>query len=43
MGKPFGENLFEKSIQNQAMRLSPQSKITAEELSLLKAENIPNN
>lgn len=39
----FVRNLFEKSIQNQAMRLSPQSKITAEELSMLKAEDIPNN
>lgn len=38
----FVRNLFEKSIQNQAMRLSPQSKITTEELSMIKAEDIPN-
>ncbi len=39
----FVRNLFEKSIQNQAMRLSSQSCITEDLLSTLKAEDIPNN
>lgn len=38
----FVRNLFEKSIQNQATRLSSQSNITEDVLSLLKAEDIPN-
>ena len=37
----FVRNLFEKTIQNQAMRLSSQPNITAEELSELKAEDLP--
>lgn len=36
-------NLFEKTIQNQAMRLSCQPNITAEELSKLKTEDLPTN
>lgn len=47
-GKNFGNgryvrNLFEKTIQNQAIRLSAKPNITAEELSLLKAEDLPKN
>ena len=37
----FVRNLFEKSIQNQATRLSSQSNITEEVLSILKAEDLP--
>ena len=37
----FVRNLFEKSIQNQAMRLSSQPIITEEILSILKAEDFP--
>lgn len=37
----FVRNLFEKTIQNQAMRLSCQPNITTEELSELKAEDLP--
>lgn len=37
----FVRNLFEKSIQNQATRLSSQSKITEDVLSLLKTEDLP--
>lgn len=37
----YVRNLFEKTIQNQAIRLSCQPKITAEELSKLKAEDLP--
>ncbi len=37
----YVRNLFEKTIQNQAIRLSGQPKITAEELSKLKAEDLP--
>ncbi|MBR6287033.1 MAG: DUF4236 domain-containing protein [Bacteroidaceae bacterium] len=39
----FVRNLFEKSIQNQAMRLSFRPNITAEELSELKAEDLRTN
>ena len=39
----YVRNLFEKTIQNQAMRLSCQPNITAEELSKLKAEDLPTN
>jgi type VII secretion ATPase EccA len=39
----YVRNLFEKTIQNQAMRLSYQPNITAEELSKLKAEDLPTN
>lgn len=39
----FVRNLFEKTIQNQATRLSGQPSITAEELSTLKAEDLPTN
>ena len=39
----FVRNLFEKTIQNQAIRLSNQTNTTAEELLLLKAEDIPSN
>lgn len=39
----FVRNLFEKSIQNQAMRLSCQPNITTEDLSKLKAEDLPTN
>ena len=39
----YVRNLFEKTIQNQAIRLSCQPKITAEELSKLKAEDLPTN
>lgn len=47
-GKNFGNgryvrNLFEKTIQNQAMRLSSKPNITAEELSLLTADDLPKN
>ena len=38
----FVRNLFEKSIQNQAMRLSSQPNITEEVLSKLEAEDLPN-
>ena len=38
----FVRNLFEKSIQNQAMRLSSEPNITEEVLSLLKAEDLTN-
>ena len=37
----FVRNLFEKSIQNQAMRLSSQPNITEEILSILKSEDFP--
>lgn len=37
----FVRNLFEKSIQNQATRLSSQSNITEDVLSLLKTEDLP--
>ena len=37
----FVRNLFEKSIQNQATRLSSQSNITEDVLSMLKAEDLP--
>jgi AAA+ superfamily predicted ATPase len=37
----FVRNLFEKTIQNQAMRLSSQPSITTEELSMLTAEDVP--
>lgn len=37
----FVRNLFEKSIQNQAMRLSSQPNITEEVLSKLKVEDLP--
>ena len=44
--KSFGNgryvrNLFEKTIQNQAIRLSNQPNVTTEDLSLLKAEDLP--
>jgi len=39
----FVRNLFEKTIQNQASRLSRQPKITTEELSTLTAEDLPTN
>lgn len=39
----YVRNLFERTIQNQAMRLSCQPNITAEELSKLKAEDLPTN
>ena len=39
----YVRNLFEKTIQNQAMRLSCQPNITAEDLSKLKAEDLPIN
>lgn len=39
----YVRNLFEKTIQNQAIRLSCQPNITAEELSKLKAEDLPIN
>ena len=39
----YVRNLFEKTIQNQAIRLSCQQNITAEELSKLKAEDLPVN
>ena len=39
----YVRNLFEKTIQNQAMRLSSQPNITASELSMLKAEDLPTN
>lgn len=39
----FVRNLFEKTIQNQASRLSRQPKITTEELSTLTAEDLPAN
>lgn len=39
----YVRNLFEKTIQNQAIRLSCLPNITAEELSKLKAEDLPNN
>ncbi len=47
-GKNFGNgryvrNLFEKTIQNQAMRLSSKPDITAKELSLLTADDLPKN
>jgi hypothetical protein len=38
----FVRNLFEKSIQNQAMRLSSQQNITEEILSKITAEDLPN-
>jgi Holliday junction resolvasome RuvABC ATP-dependent DNA helicase subunit len=37
----FVRNLFEKSIQNQATRLSSEQNITEEVLSMLKAEDLP--
>ena len=39
----FVRNLFEKSIQNQAMRLSSEVNITEEVLSKLKSEDLPTN
>lgn len=39
----FVRNLFERSIQNQATRLSSQSNITEDVLSMLKAEDLPNS
>ena len=39
----YVRNLFEKTIQNQAMRLSCKPNITAKELSKLKAEDLPTN
>ena len=39
----YVRNLFEKTIQNQAMRLSSLPNITATELSMLKAEDLPTN
>ena len=39
----YVRNLFEKTIQNQAMRLSTKPNITAEELTKLKAEDLPTN
>lgn len=39
----FVRNLFEKTIQNQAIRLSPKPNISDEEMMLLKAEDIPEN
>lgn len=38
----FVRNLFEKSIQNQAMRLSSRPDITEEVLSKLETEDLPN-
>ena len=38
----FVRNLFEKSIQNQAMRLSSRPDITEDVLSKLEAEDLPN-
>ena len=37
----FVRNIFEKSIQNQAMRLSSEPNITEAVLSMLKAEDLP--
>lgn len=37
----FVRNLFEKSIQNQATRLSAEPNITEEVLSMIKAEDLP--
>lgn len=39
----YVRNLFEKTIQNQATRLSKQAKLSAEELSTLTAEDLPVN
>lgn len=39
----YVRNLFEKTIQNQAIRLSSQPSITAEDLCKLKAEDLPTN
>ena len=39
----YVRNLFEKTIQNQAMRLSCQPNITTDELSMLKAKDLPTN
>lgn len=44
--KKFGNgryvrNLFEKTIQNQAVRLSEKSKLSTEELSLIISEDLP--
>ncbi len=39
----FVRNMFEKTIQNQATRLSKQAKLSAEELSTLTAEDLPVN
>ena len=39
----YVRNLFEKTIQNQAIRLSCQPNITSEELSKLKAKDLPTN
>lgn len=39
----FVRNLFEKTIQNQAIRLSSQQNTTAEELLMLTAEDLPSN
>lgn len=37
----FVRNMFERTIQNQATRLSKQAKLSAEELSTLTAEDLP--
>lgn len=37
----YVRNLFEKTIQNQAIRLSSKPDITTEELSMLKVEDLP--
>ena len=39
----YVRNLFEKTIQNQAIRLSGMPSISAEELSSLTAEDLPTN
>ena len=39
----YVRNLFEKAIQNQAMRLSSQPHITIEDLSLLQKDDLPAN
>lgn len=39
----YVRNLFEKTIQNQAVRLSDKPTITSEELSILTAEDLPTN
>ena len=37
----FVRNLFEKTIQNQAMRLSRSPRITADELSTITENDLP--
>ena len=39
----YVRNLFEKTIQNQAVRLSSKPKVTSEELSTLTSEDLPSN